>query len=65
MPIKGLFQSYVIMENLIHMLSQYHPEDSLFFGERYLMDDYSNNGYMGGKVCLIWTNEYYFNYWFS
>lgn len=40
--------TYMFMENLRHMLIQYNPDESFYFGYRYTTSE-NHYGYMGGK----------------
>lgn len=47
--------TYVIVENLRHMLYQYDTNDPLFFGAKFLQ--YSKQGYMDGGPGYILSKE--------
>jgi Fringe-like len=54
--------TYIFMENLRHMLVQYNPDESLYFGYRYTNAD-SHFGYMGGLFCFHKEKYLYFCVW--
>ena len=50
--LKCLCFSYLIMENVRYMLSQYHHETSLYFGCRYITES-TMEGYMAGGGYIL------------
>lgn len=45
--------TYIVMENLRHMLYQYRPQTALFFGHRYARADLPDQGFMQGGAYVM------------
>jgi glycoprotein-N-acetylgalactosamine 3-beta-galactosyltransferase len=48
--------TYIVMENLRHMLYQYRPQTALFFGHRYARKDTPAQGFMQGG-CYVMSKK--------